>query len=93
MTDFILGHPLSTGLEGSEEGSSPPPVTPHSPAGVREVSNLGGVPSIQGGPPGLPAPGSYPHPSSGIHVVVLFTNVYGPFFSSSLVILSIFFFF
>jgi len=50
------GHPSSTGVEGSEEGSSPPPITPHSPARGE-------------GPPGLPAPGSYPHPSSGVRDV------------------------
>jgi len=51
------GHPPS-GAEGVETGSTPPPdrPKPHSPTG----------PGRSEGAPGLPAPGSYPHPSSGV---------------------------
>ena len=56
----ILGHaPSSTGGEGSESGVSPPPDRP-------ELSPPGSGRTMSGE---LPAPGSYPHPSSGDRLV------------------------
>ena len=59
----ILGHPpSSTGSEGVDSGVSPVPVDQR-PAPMPTPPGVGNRPQVGGAD--LPAPGSYPHPSSG----------------------------
>ena len=59
---WFSGHPASSAPLDTQEAeiSTPPPdrPAPHSPTGSGRSVELGGA-------PGLPAPGSYPHPSQG----------------------------
>jgi len=54
---FHPGHPPGTG-DGSEEEMTPPPDSAPSPYSKLMAENAALAPS-------LPAPGSYPHPTSG----------------------------